>query len=77
MHVYNYYLEQLKTYDIKVNKFFDNTSILPGSSQIYPLDLFYFKEHFPNMEDDDHHLPFFNKRLDMSTIQRETNELQK
>lgn len=72
-HVYNYYLDMLENYGIVIKNKFDNTSTLPGSNQFFPKDLFYFNDYFRNMEDLDYHLPFFKKRLDRQTIEKEIN----
>lgn len=76
-HVYNYYLDRLKDYGLAVKKKFDNTSTLPGSIQLFPKDLFYFNDYFRNMENLDYHSPFFRKRLDRQTIEKEINEIHK
>ena len=74
-HVYNYYLDRLEDYGIVIKKKFDNTSILPGSSQLFPKDLFYFNDYFRNIENLDHHSPFFKKRLNLSIIEEQIDEL--
>lgn len=73
-HVYNYYLDRLNDHGIVIDKKFDNKSILPGSTQLFPKDLFYFNDYFRNMENLDYHLPFFNKRLNISTIKSIMNK---
>lgn len=76
-HVYNYYLDRLKDYGLAVKKKFDNTSILPGSTQLFPKDLFYFNDYFRNMENLDYHSSFFRQRLNLSIIEEQIDELQK
>lgn len=73
--VYNYYLDRLEYYGIVIKKKFDNTSILPGSTQLFPKDLFYFNDYFRNMENLDYHSPFFKKKLSIETIENQIKKL--
>lgn len=70
-HYYNEIILQLANYDIKIDKYFDEASILPGSSQLCPYDLKYFTNHFPELETTEKHDSFFKFRLNEENIQKQ------
>lgn len=76
-HYYNEIIRKLADYDIKINKNFDDKSMLPGSTQLCPYDLKYFNKHFDELEETNKHDRFFMFRLDEKNIQRQIDLIKK
>lgn len=71
IHYYNELIRHLSKYDININKFFDEKSILPTSVYLCSYDLRCFNENFPNMECTKKHDNFFvEKRVNEENIQK-------
>lgn len=74
-HYYNELINRLDDYGIKINRQFDEHNILPGSTQIEPYYIKYFREHFPNMECMKKHRCFFDIKFNIKLIQKQLDYL--